>query len=192
METRAPLHEKYLPVFDAREYHEIELAASTAQAYDALRSLDLSCSCVVRVIFGIRTLPSLFLGQPWGSPAGPFVEHALAMGWAVLEEVPGHAFIAGAVTQPWAPVVQFRGLPAAEFLAFSDPGFVKIAWGFAVEEVEDAKTRVTTETRASATDEISRRKFRRYWFVVSPGIRLIRSLALRLLRQQVRRLRDAA
>ena len=186
------LQEKYLPVFDAREHHEIELWASTAQVYDALHSLDFSRSYVMRVIFGIRTLPSIFRGQPWGSPTGPFVEQALAMGWAVLEEVPGCAFIAGAVTQPWTSVVQFRGLPATEFSAFSDPGFVKIAWGFSVENVEDAKTRVITETRALATDEVSRRKFRRYWFMVSPGIRLIRRVALRLLRQEVRRLRDAA
>jgi hypothetical protein len=168
------------------------VGASPAQAYDALHALDLSRSYVVRVIFGIRTLPSLVRGQPWGAPAGPFVAQALAMGWAMLEEVPGCAFIAGAVTQPWASVVQFRGLPAPAFSAFSDPGFVKIVWGFAVEEGEDAKTRVITETRALATDDRSRRKFRRYWLMGSPGIRLLRRVALRLLRQEVRRLRATA
>jgi hypothetical protein len=36
-----------------------------------------------------------------------------------------------------------------------------------------------TETRAVATDPEARARFRRYWAFLSPGIKLIRLLALR-------------
>jgi len=37
-----------------------------------------------------------------------------------------------------------------------------------------------TETRVMTTDPAARRKFRRYWSIFSPGIVLIRRVALRL------------
>jgi hypothetical protein len=43
-------------------------------------------------------------------------------------------------------------------------------------------TRLATETRVATTDPVSRKRFRRYWRVVSPGIRLIRRISLRMVR----------
>jgi hypothetical protein len=184
--------DELLPVFDAREHHGILVEASPQEAYDAFRRVDLSRSRLLRLIFGIRTLPAFFRRQPWGIPKGIFIDQVLSLGWVVLKEAPGQELVAGAVTQPWAAVVEFTGLPPADFVAFAEPGFVKIIWGFSAAPEGPGLTRLTTETRVLATDAAARAKFRRYWFFFSPGIRIIRRVALKLVRRDLAGRRDVA
>lgn len=70
----------------------------------------------------------------------------LAIGWTILEEEPGREMVVGAVTQPWEPVVRFRGLPGPEFLEFAEPGFTKIAWSIAARQAEAGVAELATET----------------------------------------------
>ena len=182
------LIEKYLPLFDVRDYRETRVPADCAVAYAALRSVDLNRSPIVRLLFAIRTLPSRFRNpRPQSNPSTSFLEEALALGWRVLEEDPGRELIVGAVTQPWAPVVRLRGLSAHEFLEFSEPGLTKIAWSLVARPVEPGVTKLATETRVAATDPVSRKRFRRYWFLLSPGIRLIRIVSLSLIKRGLER-----
>ncbi|HEX9304526.1 MAG TPA: hypothetical protein VGA31_08775 [Thermoanaerobaculia bacterium] len=53
-------------------------------------------------------------------------------------------------------------------------------------------TRVVTETRVAATDPVSRKRFRRYWRVVSPFVRLIRRISLRMIQRELEGSRRAA
>lgn len=129
----------------------------------------------------LRRLPSRPL------PAGTFLAQALAVGWVVFEEVPGRELVAGAVTQPWRPVVIFQGLPPAEFLNFSIPGFTKIVWAIAAQSVTPDMSVLSIETRVLATDPASCRKFRLYWCVVNPGVRLLRRVALHHARRELER-----
>ncbi len=185
------LIDKYLPTFDVRDYHEAHVVTDPAQTYTTFRSLDLTDSRIVRILFAIRTIPLRFRDRTQESSAAPvgqpFLETALAMGWAELEEIPNQELVIGAVTQPWAPVVHFQGLPALDFVAFSDPGFAKIVWNIAVRPDERGGTVVSTETRVACTDPKSRRRFRRYWFVFGLGIRLIHRAAIKVLRQELER-----
>lgn len=180
----------FMPIYDVREYHESQVVASPDVAYSAFRSVDLSRSFAVRLLFAIRTLPSRLRGESAGVPRGPFLEQVLKLGWIILKEVPGQALIAGAVTQPWEPVVRFRGVPADEFTSFNEPGFAKIIWGIAARPTEPDRSVISTETRVQTTDEASRRKFRRYWFVFGIGIRLIRRAALRIVKHDLARRRS--
>jgi hypothetical protein len=177
---------QYMPTFDVRDYHEIQVMAPVATAYAALRSLDVNRSWVVQTLFTLRSLPSRLLGHKLPPPpAGTFLEQTLALGWVILEESPGRELVAGAVTQPWRSVVTFQGLPPAAFMRFSTPGFTKIAWALAARPVTPDVSILSLETRVLATDAASRRKFRRYWFVVSPGVRLLRRVALHLTRREL-------
>jgi len=54
---------------------------------------------------------------------------------------------------------------------------------FRVEPIGDGRTRVSTETRVSATDDRGRRAFRRYWRFIAPGSALIRFEMLRLIKR---------
>jgi len=187
------LIEKYLPTFDVREYHELAVQGEPERAYAALRSVDFNHSRLIRTLFAVRTLPGRLLSR--GVNPAPqfasFLETAVELGWVILEELPGRELVAGAITQPWAPVVRFVGLPAPEFVAFAAPGFAKIVWTLGV-HLAAGSCLLSTETRVLTTDAVSRRKFRRYWFVFSPGIRLIRHAALNLAKRHLEQSRRAA
>jgi len=59
-----------------------------------------------------------------------------------------------------------------------DPDQVKIVWTLRADPVDSAHSIFRTETRAVATDADARRKFRRYWSFLSPGIIVIRWMSL--------------
>src|SRR5688572_3888299 len=160
------LIEKYLPTFDVREYHELAVQGEPERAYTALRSVDFNRSRLVRALFAARTLPSRlrFRGVKPATQLASFLETAIALGWVILEELPGRELVVGAITQPWVPVVRFVGLPAPEFAAFAEPGFAKIVWTLGVHPAAVGSCVLSTETRVLTTDTVSRRKFRRYWF----------------------------
>lgn len=181
------LIDKYMPEYDVRSYHSATVPADPDRAYAAFRCLDFARSRVIRLLFAIRTLPSrLRRGRVRsGAPQGKtFLESILSQGWVLLEESPNRELVAGTVTQPWAAVVQFRAIPAAQFVAFAEPGFAKIVWNIAVVP-SDGGSLVSTETRVLTTDPGARRRFRMYWTVLSPFIKLIRHVALRLLRRDL-------
>jgi hypothetical protein len=98
--------------------------------------------------------------------------------------MPDREIVVGAVTKPWEPNVTFRALPPDDFAAFSEPGFVKIAWTLRADPVDGGASIFRTETRAVATDAGARARFRRYWALASPGIALIRQLSLRPLKRE--------
>ena len=102
----------------------------------------------------------------------------LALGWRVLEEVPGRMLVVGAVTRPWQANVTFRGVAAEQYAAFNEPDYVKIVWTLRADPDGGGRCLFSTETRAVATDTDAARKFRRYWALASPGISLIRRLSL--------------
>ena len=181
------LIDKYMPQFEIRMRHSSVVSADPEHTYAVLRAIDLNRSLGIRWLFAIRSLPSRArrASQPSQPPSATFLESAQAMGWVVFEERANRELVAGAVTQPWKPVVEFRSLPGPAFIAFSDPGFAKIAWSIAVEPVAEGSC-VILETRVLTTDLVSRRRFRRYWLAFSPGIKLVRHLILGLLRRDLR------
>ncbi len=102
------------------------------------------------------------------------VDTMKSIGWVVLDEVPGREIALGTGAQPWLADGEFRSIPAGEFRAFREPRYVKIALTLKAEPIGPAECYLSTETRASATDEFARKRFRVYWAFLSPGIRLIR------------------
>jgi hypothetical protein len=109
------------------------------------------------------------------------------MGWIVLAEVPDRQVVVGAVTKPWQPNVTFRGIPPDAFASFAESGFVKIVWTLRADPEGANASIFRTETRAIATDSSARALFRRYWSSLSPGIILIRWLALRPVKSEAER-----
>ena len=116
----------------------------------------------------------------------------LSLGWGVLGEVTGREIVVGAATRPWQPNVVFRALPPEAFAAFSEPEHVKIVWSLRADPDGAGRSIFRTETRAVATDAVSRAKFRRYWSLVSPGVALIRRFSLRPMKADAERRARAA
>ncbi|HUL50481.1 MAG TPA: hypothetical protein VLT79_10750, partial [Gemmatimonadales bacterium] len=93
----------------------------------------------------------------------------------------------GAVTEPWKADVVFRPVDPDSFAAFREPGYVKIAWTLRADPITARESIFRTETRAVATDEQARARFRRYWSFVAPGIVSIRWLLLGPLKREAER-----
>jgi hypothetical protein len=143
--------------------------------------MSLGWSPLVRAIFRGREL--LMHSAPTEQrPPQPLVDEVLSIGWGVLAQESGREIVLGAVTQPWKSDVKFRSLPPDEFAAFNEPGFAKIAWTMRAEPIGPNTSLFYTETRVATTDTDARRRFRRYWTMVSPGVRMIRRESLRLVR----------
>jgi hypothetical protein len=104
-----------------------------------------------------------------------------------LAELPGREIVMGSVTQPWLADVVFRPLPPERFAAFDDPDHVKIAWTLRVDPAGAGESIFRTETRVTTTDATARRRFRRYWSRIAPGVVLIRWMSLRLVTAEAER-----
>jgi hypothetical protein len=175
------LLDRFLPECEVLERHQTRVAAPADVTYLAAREMSLTQSPVVRAIFRGREL--LMRSSPSGErPPQSLIDEVLSIGWGVLAQESGREIVLGAVTQPWKRDVKFRALPPDEFTAFDEPGFAKIAWTIRAEPIRSETSRFHTETRVATTDAEARKRFRRYWTMVSPGVRLIRRESLRLVR----------
>ena len=178
------LLDRFMPDCEARERHAVPVHAPVEITYAVARELDILRSRLVRGVFrGRELLMGAEHTDDTGSPA-PLVDRVVALGWRILAEEPGREIVLGAVTRPWEANPQFESVPPGEFEAFNAPGYVKIAWNLVVEPVGTDQSVFRTETRVLATDPVSRRRFRRYWAMVSAGIVLIRRESLRLVRAE--------
>jgi len=180
-----PLIDDFLPDPAVRELHQTAVAAPAEITWAAAQDLDFRDSALVRAIFRGRELLMRARPRP-GEGSGTFLEQVQALGWRRLTEEPGRELVYGAVTRPWEANVVFRGLEPGEFRAFDEPDYAKIVWALRIEPAGERSV-FSTETRVATTDAEARRKFRRYWSLLSPGILMIRRESLRLVRREAER-----
>ena len=183
------LLDRFLPEYEVVERHQTRIAAPADVTFAAARAMNLAASPVVRAIFRGRELlmRSSVEERAEQRPLQSLIDEVLSIGWGVLAQESGREIVLGAVTQPWKSDVTFRVLPPDEFAAFDEPGFAKIAWTIRAEPLGPATSRFYTETRVATTDTEARKRFRRYWTMVSPGVRLIRRESVRLVRADAER-----
>lgn len=148
----------------------------------AARDVNLEDSWIVRALFKAR---AVMLGAKSTAKRNdkPFVASMEALGWRILADTPGREIVMGTVTQPWEADVRFRGVDAAAFAQYSQPDNVKIVLTLRAQPIDATHCIFHTETRAAATDEAARKRFRRYWAMVWPGVILIRLTLLPMVRR---------
>ena len=180
-----------MPTYELNEVHRVRIAAPPGAVYAALKEVTPGEMPLVRVLFGLRSVPARLTGQP-GLPTGktePLYAQLLDAGVVSLGEAPGEELVAGVVEQMWklrgaAPAPRIAG--ARAFVAFDAPGFAKAAMNFALRPVAGG-TELTTETRVQTTDSGARRGFARYWRVIRPGSAAIRRSWLRAVKRRAER-----
>ena len=184
---RDALLDQFMPAYDVAERHNVRVAAPAAVTLAAAREMDLQASPVVRLI--IRARAAILGATPEHRPRRPagLLAETQSLGWGVLADDPQHEVVVGAVTRPWEATVTFRALPANQFAGFNEPGYVKIVWTLRADAISPTESLFRTETRAVATDATARRRFRRYWAFLSPGIILIRRSTLAPLKREAER-----
>jgi hypothetical protein len=182
-----PLDE-FLPDYDVNEIHSTEIAAPPEEVMAAARSLTSREVRLATVLMTLRALPAAVM-RPRDRRRrsdrildAPLLDHFTRGGFVVLAETPEELVLA-AVGRFWKLEGDIRRVSPDEFVAFDEPGFAKAVVNFHVRETA-GRTLLSTETRVRATDDGSRRTFRRYWRIVMPGSALIRRAWLRAIRRR--------
>jgi len=172
-----------MPEYDVRLHHQIHVHATPEKIFEALHHTQFDRSPIVAAL--VRAREVLLRAKSAESVERAGLPATLAtLGWSAIGDEPGREIIFGAVTQPWRPNPEFRGLPRDEFASFCEPGYAKIALTMRVDPLGDGTSLAQTETRVATTDAESRSRLRRYWSLVAPGIELIRIVLLAQLKSE--------
>ena len=183
----ATLLGRLMPSADQQELHMIRLSAPPDQVWAALQAITYRDLPLMRLLMGIRGLPSR-LGRGGGGGLQldePLLALFRRMGFVTVVEEPGAALAMGTAAQFWrlspAPAPTIRD--GADLLSFSSPGYAKAVMSFEIAP-DGAGSRLLTETRVQATDAAARRSFRLYWLVIRAGSGLIRRSILRAVQRR--------
>jgi hypothetical protein len=173
--------DRLIPAPDLIEIDRVTVAAAPADAWQAVRHLDLASSRLVRALFAVRTLPGRLHSQ--GARLHLRIDDLVSSpehpGFQILIEDAPHEIAVGAIGKVWHLDIPFVHVGDAEaFAAFTDPDFVKVAWAIRVEPDESEGALVECELRVSSTDADALKKFRRYFRIIGPASRLIRRVLL--------------
>ena len=187
------LIERLMPCYDAvRAEHRI-VPGDIATVYAATRRADFIRawreSVAVRLLFAARGLGeravSVIARRELREPPPPESMRLADMpthgDWVLLGEEPPNEIAFGVVGRFWAGETVWAQIDAADFEAFAEPGFGKIACNFSLRPYGAGRTLVTYECRTLATDENARRGFMCYWRPLAPFIGLVMRAQLRVI-----------
>jgi hypothetical protein len=175
-----------LPDPHFRERHACHIDAPPQAVWDVLQELRLGELALSRALMRVRLLPMRLAGRSLpGAGSGRFIENGPLP--LLASEAP-HAAVLGAAMQPWKLTNGYDGprLDAVGLRAFAEPGWAKAGADFVL-EAEGTGTRLTTETRVTATDRRSRVLFGLYWAAIRAGSGLIRRDMLRAVARRAER-----
>jgi hypothetical protein len=186
-----PLLDAFMPDYDVVERHHLDIDAPAGLALATALAVDVERSALARTIFAARALALGGRGDERPHPRAllPLMQ---SIGWEVLAQVPGREIVFGAVTVPWEAAPVFRPVGKGFFAGFAERGYVKIVWTLRADPDGPEACVFRSETRAAATDPFARARFRRYWALVEPGVRLIRRTLLDQVKREAERRARAA
>jgi hypothetical protein len=169
----------FLPRYQFAEYHEGRVRASRQRVVDAVQRVTVADMPAAVFLMRLRALAE---GR-WGTPppdSRPILD--------VMSQ-PGTGFLPLDVSNPAEVVFGMAGRPwtgeppppvrtPEEFLAFSEPGHIRVAFDIRVRDEGDGTCLVSTETRTLGNDDEAQRVFARYWRLIYPGSAIIRRVWL--------------
>lgn len=184
----------FLPRFDETIVEHVVIDAPPEAVYQTVREMDFLSihSPLMDAAMFVRMLPDQIGRRVRKEPPPPSlramrladlfegsVEPDVFEGWAPLGEEPSRELVFGGVGKVWQLQIEWKRVPPDEFAAFTEPGFVKIAVGFSMRSYGEGRTLLTYEARSTGTDEESRRRFGRYWWLVGPFVGVVLRAALK-------------
>src|SRR5918992_4729523 len=172
--TTTALLDSFMPTYDAREYHEVPVASSPGQAYEAMRTVNMAKSPIVLGLVMIRGIPHFLTGKAFPSRELT-IDSLNEIGFVQLAEESGVELVLGVVCRFWRLDSGLNPISAAEFASFDEAGYAKTVLNFKVLDRPGSSVLVSTETRIVATDDDARQKFLRYWRFIGPFSGFIRT-----------------
>jgi hypothetical protein len=188
------LIDQFLPRFDETIVEHLVIGAPPAAVYRTVREMDFLSihSPLMDAAMFVRMLPERigrWIRRTPPPPPPPAMRLAdmfegradpeILEGWVPLGEEPSRELVFGAAGKVWQPQIEWRRVPPDEFASFAEPGFAKIAAGFSIRSYGEGRALLSYEARTAGTDEESRRRFRRYWWLVRLFVGVIIRAALR-------------
>ena len=167
----------FSPDYSTNEYHEVTINASPEKVKYALQTTGVADIPVVHLLMKIRGIAddrdrsdTVTKNEPgsntFSTPDFDFIvaDSNELITFMILK--------ASAKTPP--PEVK----TVEQFIAFNEPGYVKVAANFRFIRIGNGQTLLTTETRNYPITLKDRRIFGRYWTVIYPGSAIIRRVWL--------------
>ncbi|MDT5037394.1 MAG: hypothetical protein QOE03_2579 [Micromonosporaceae bacterium] len=180
MRSDSLIIDEQLPVYDVVVAKHLIVDAHPMTTFTAAREMDFMTvrAPLMDAAMWMRGLPDRLRHRP----AAPLTQLQLAQGiglpgWLSLGERAGSELAFGAIGKFWQPNIDWLDVPEADFAAFAEPGWGKIACNFTVLPYGSG-TLLTYECRTATTDPASRRAFARYWWLVRPFAAYIMRAAL--------------
>jgi hypothetical protein len=118
----------------------------------------------------------------------PFLDFKPGSGFLVLDDSNPSERVYGMAGQPWTETMPADVLTAEHFMAFSQPGHIRVAFNFRVVDKGEQGVLISTETRALGNDLEAQKTFARYWRVIYPGSSIIRRVWLNAIIDRAKRM----
>jgi hypothetical protein len=190
------LIDHYLPRFDVTRIEHTVVDADVATTWLALRRLDLMRvhTPLMDAAMAVRGLPAR-VSSRFGHQAPPPPQPARLLltdpgaalaGWLSLGERTESEIALGAVGRFWRPDIEWYDVSAmtpAQFAAFDEPGWGRIAASFSLRHYGASRTLVSYEARTATGDPDAARRFAHYWTVIRPFVGHILRATLDTLRR---------
>ncbi len=175
----------FLPDAPYRTRYATTIATDAQAAWRAMRTITARDLALTRILVAVRRMSLSTLRPDDEGTDQPLLETFVERDFTALREDEPRTLVLATTGQPW----QLRGqlsapAGAADFASFDEPGHVRIAMSLELSAAGVGRTRLSTETRVSPTDDRAARTFRRYWTVVRPGSDVIRLDVLRAVRRR--------
>lgn len=173
--------DEQLPTYDVVVTEHLVVDADPPTTLEAARQLDLLTvsTPLLEGAMWIRGLPDRMRHRARARSVPLRLAEGVGLpGWLSLGEREGSEVAFGAVGTFWQSSIRWRDVSLADFAGFHEPGWGKIACNFTVLPYGEGRTLLTYECRTATTDEASRRKFARYWWLVRPAAAYVMRAAL--------------
>ena len=171
--------DEFIPVWQFREYHTLNVAAPPAAVFEAIKRVRPDEIFLFRTLIWIRS---------GGQPPPPSVLDATKRYESLIDIATHSTFIYLADEPPRELVVgTIVGRPSGPrrkvaremFLEPLPPGYALAAMNYIVTPDASGGSVVSTETRVFANVPSARRRFAAYWRLIYPGSAMIRRMWLR-------------
>ena len=180
--------DQVIPTPRLLEIDHADVAGRPERVWLLLRHGELASSALIRALFALRTLPERLAGKPVSSSVriDQLRSSAKHPGFQLLLEEPPRELVVGAIGKVWRVELPFVHVAhAADYAAFREPGYIKVAWAIRVLPRGEQDCRVEFELRVDATDDSSWHKFQRYFRLIGPTSHFIRRSLLRSLAREL-------
>jgi hypothetical protein len=175
--------ETFMPAYHFREQHEIVVKAPPARVFEAVKATSADEIALFNLFTSIRRFgrpgPESILNAPGRQP---LLDVAVRSGFLWLEDAAPREAIVGAIVVGPPGARRPAKFTADDFKQFRTPGFALAAMNFRIEGIDAGSSRLFTETRVFATDDVALGRFTPYWRIIFPGSSILRATWLRAIK----------